>query len=42
MDPERKSAAFECADKFQQLVNNGFMQKVAYENQNLLNLMDLY
>lgn len=42
MDSKRKKAAFECADKFQQLVNNGFMQKVACENPNLLNLMDLY
>lgn len=41
-DLKRKSAAFECADQFQQLINNGFMKKVAYENQNLLNLMDLY
>lgn len=41
-DPERKKAAFACADEFQHLVNNGFMQRVASENPNLLNLMDLY
>lgn len=41
-DPNRKDAAFECAVKFQKLINNGFMQKVAFENPKLLDLMDLY
>ena len=41
-DPSRKEVAFECAVKFQRLINNGFMQKVACENPKLLDLMDLY
>lgn len=41
-DSSRKDSAFACASEFQQLINNGFMQKVAHENPKLLGLMDLY
>lgn len=41
-DPNRKAVAFKDADKFQRLINNGFMQRIACENPELLDLMDLY
>lgn len=41
-DPNRKAVAFRDAGKFQRLINNGFMQRIACENPELLDLMDLY
>lgn len=41
-DPNRKAVAFKDAGKFQRLINNGFMQRIACENPELLDLMDLY
>lgn len=41
-DPNRKTIAFRDASKFQRLINNGFMQRIACENPELLDLMDLY
>lgn len=41
-NPSRKDVAFRDAVKFQHLINNGFMQKIACENPELLDLMDLY
>ena len=41
-DSSRKASAFEYAVEFQHLINNEFMQKIACENPQLLDLMDLY